>query len=340
MTLRKKKKFILWIIILAIIIVIIYRLDFSQKKVEYGITFSPLQAERLGLDWKNTYLSILDELKVKKLRLSAYWNVVESEQNIFDWRDLDWQIEEADKRGVKVILVIGRRVPRWPECHDPKWLGGLSQGEQEKNMLNLLKKEIEHYKNYKNITTWQVENEPTLSLFGACPEYRRDFLKEEISLVKSLDNRPVLVTDSGELSLWLRTSGISDYLGTSIYLKVWHRYFKSQSRSNPIGYWQHIFPPLWYYLRAQMAEHIFGNKGVIVSELQSEPWETGIALKDTPIAIQYKGFNLKNLQEIISLAKKSGFDEIYFWGAEWWYWLKNQGDDAFWQEAKNIFRDN
>ncbi len=337
---KKKKKFILSVIILTIIIVIIYRLDFSRKKVEYGITFSALQAERLGLDWKNVYLSILDELKIKNLRLSGYWNVIEEEQGIFDWRDLDWQIEEAAKRGMNVILVIGRRVPRWPECHDPQWLNGLSQEDQEKNMLSLLKKEIEHYKNYKNITTWQVENEPMLSLFGVCPEYSRAFLKEEISLVKSLDSRPVLITDSGELSLLLRTSGISNYLGTSIYLKVWHQYFKNQSRDNPIGYWRHLFPPLWYYLRTQMAEHIFGNKRVMVSELQAEPWETGAALKDTPIAIQYEAFNLKNFQEIISLAKKSGFDEIYFWGAEWWYWLRSKGDDSFWQEAKNIIANN
>ena len=130
MNIKNKKKIILIAIFLLIVIIFVYQLNFMPKKVIYGVSFSPLQAERLDLDWEEVYLSILDDLKVKYLRLSAYWNTIEIREGVFNWQDLDWQIKKAAERGVKVILVIGRRVPRWPECHDPLWLAQFSKKEQ------------------------------------------------------------------------------------------------------------------------------------------------------------------------------------------------------------------
>lgn len=316
-----------FLIISLFLTLFIYQLNFTPKKMTYGVSFSRLQAEKLGLDWQKVYLAILEELKPSHLRLSAYWSTVEPQKEVFDWRDLDWQTEEAAKRGAKIILVVGRRVPRWPECHDPTWLKELPKKEQEERVLNLLKEEINHFKNYSNIIAWQVENERLFSSFGTCSYCRRGFLKKEIQFVKSLDNRPTITTDSGELSFWIRTAGLSDILGTTIYSKVYNRY---------IGYFRHIYPPFWYYLRAAMARRIFGNQKVIVSELQAEPWEADKPLKDMSLNLQNKAFNLKDFKNNLSLAKKAGFDEIYFWGAEWWYWLKEKGDDSFWQELKKI----
>jgi len=55
------------------------------------------------------------------LRLVAYWQKIEPEQGKYSFEDLDWQIKEAEKRDIEVILVIGRKVSRWPECHIPEW---------------------------------------------------------------------------------------------------------------------------------------------------------------------------------------------------------------------------
>jgi len=325
----KNKKFRLFIIaVIILLLIFIYQLDFTQKKINYGVSFSSLQAQRLNLDEKETYLAILDDLKVQYLRLAAYWNEIESAEGVLNWESLDWQIKEAEKREVKVILVIGRRVPRWPECHNPSWLNNLAISEQQERVLNLLKEEVNRYKIYNNIIAWQVENEPLLFFFGSCPKRDRNFLKKEIQLVKSIDPRPVIITDSGELSLWLGVSGLSEILGTTKFLITWNPWW---------GYWHYFFPSSWYYLRAEIAKRIFHNQRVILTELQAEPWETKTSLKDTPLDLQYKGFDLKDFRANLSSAKKAGFDEIYFWGAEWWYWLKKQGDDTFWQEAKRIF---
>ena len=130
---NKKKKLIEYFVIsLAIIVIfvsfltILYFHSFERDNFELGLNFSNKYAEYLGLDWQDSYLAILDELQVKYIRLAAPWNEIEPEKDFYAFAALDWQIEQADKRGVDIILAIGRRTPHWPECHDPEWIKGLA----------------------------------------------------------------------------------------------------------------------------------------------------------------------------------------------------------------------
>jgi hypothetical protein len=68
---------------------------------------------------------------------------------------------------------------------------------------------------------WQVENEAFLK-FGACPWTDEDFLKKEIAFVKINDPiHKVIVTDSGELSFWIKASQSgADIVGVTTYKKV------------------------------------------------------------------------------------------------------------------------
>ncbi len=307
--------------------------DFSQEKeFKLGITFSQFYAkEQLDLDWQETYLAILQDLNPKYLRLIAYWQYLESEEGNFDFRELDWQIARAQERDKEIILVVGHRVPRWPECHRPSWANNLSKIHIQGKILRLLKETINHYKQNSAIKAWQIENEPLLFLFGSCPEPDREFLEEEIALVKSLDDsRPIIVTDSGELSLWLKTSGLSEILGTTLYRTVWNKH---------IGYFKHLYPPVFYSLRGFLAKKFFGTERVIISELQGEPWAPEHkSLTQTSLQEQLEHFTPTDLRKNLEFAKKTGIDEIYLWGAEWWHWLKTKQDDpAFWNTAKEIF---
>ena len=174
-------------------------------EVTFGVTFSQIFAEDMGLDWQKTYRAILDDLRVRKLRLVAYWQKIEPRPGQYQFEDLDWQIKEADRRDAEVILAIGRKVPRWPECHIPDWAKNLSESEQQERILLLLTEIVKHYSGNETIKAWQVENEPFLSGFGICPKFDKRFLDKEIALVRQLnfDQRPIIVTASGELSSWL-----------------------------------------------------------------------------------------------------------------------------------------
>lgn len=297
------------------------------KEPSFGLNFSQKYAENLNTDWKKTYIAILDELQPKKIRISAHWSLIEKNIGKYDFSDLDWQINEAKKRNIDIILAIGLRTPRWPECHFPEWAKNIDYETQKKHILMLLKKEVLHFQQYDNIKYWQVENEPLLDMFGKCPDGDEDFLDKEINLVKSLSKKPIILTESGELSTWRKMSKKADILGTSMYRTVWNPYWGSISYPLPASY---------YYYKAKINKALNKNLNkVIITELQGEAW-TNRELQDTPIKDQYKSMDIEKFKNIINYSKKSGLREIYIWGAEWWYWLKNNGDNSFWDTAKNI----
>ena len=129
--LHKTLKIFAWFLGGLILLFLLISYGKDPERITYGVTLSKYYAEELGLPWRDVFVAVLDELKVKKLRLIAYWPMVEPERGSFDFADLDWELSEAKKRNAGVILVVGRRVPRWPECHTPRWAQGLSWDEQK-----------------------------------------------------------------------------------------------------------------------------------------------------------------------------------------------------------------
>jgi len=293
----------------------------------FGVVYSRIFAEQMGLDWKETYLTIVEDLKPKYLRLPVYWQDIEQERGKFNFGYYDWMMGIAEKKNVKVILVIGRKTPRWPECHLPSWLDKNNPESQKEPVLRLIENVVERYKDRPNLYAWQVENEPFLP-FGDCPLLGGNFLDREIAKVKELDpGHPVVVTDSGELSAWLPAAKRADIFGTTMYRIV---------HSPRFGYVEYPLPPRFFWLKANIVHLFSPGKPITVSELQAEPWGPKL-LYDISVEEMMKTMNFPQFQKNIEYAKQVGFPEIYLWGAEWWYWMKTvQGDARYWDYAKEV----
>lgn len=305
----------------------------KAKNILWGVNFSQMQAEALKLDWQKTYLALFDELGVKNIKLLTQWDWVEGKKDDYYFNDIDWQVSEAEKHGTKLIYVVGMKTGRWPECHIPSWAQGLSKKEQQTEIMKYVKEVVLRYKNSKVIIAWQVENEPLLN-FGVCPWYDKNFLKKEVELVKSLDpTRPVIISDSGELSSWMQSAKLGDIVGTTMYRRAWIHIV------NGLGFYGN-FPitPIFYWRKAQLVKYLF-NKDVINVELQAEPWAQR-QIYDISVEEQEKTMNLSQFKKNIEYAKNTGLDTFYLWGAEWWYWLKEtQSRPEIWNEAKKLFAD-
>lgn len=301
---------------------------YGNNELEYGITFSKKQAESLGLDWRKVYLAALDELGVKKIRLPAYWDEVEKNGDEFFWDDLDWQIAEAEEHGAEIILAVGGRLPRWPECHFPGWAEGLTKEEREAKILSYIEKVVSRYKENKSIAAWQVENEPFLAHFGDCPEVDGEFLDEEITLTRSLDVRPIVVTDSGELSVWIPAARRADIFGTTMYSDTYSRHLKM--------YIHYPIAPGFFRFKKNITRLFAKPDKWVVIELQAEPWGP-VPYQNLSKEERDRTMNLEKFREIIEFARLSGFKEFYLWGVEWWYWERAEGRPEMWEEAKVLF---
>jgi hypothetical protein len=323
---RKKKIIIFLFIFLAVVVIGSYFLIQSVSPREpkvFGVTFSKFFSEKFGIDWKKNYLAIFEDLELRDVRIPVYWSEIEPEKGEWNFDDIDWQVNMAQNYDAKVILAIGRKLPRWPECFEPEWAKNLSEGEKQNFILEMLRQVVERYKDSPAVWAWQVENEPFLP-FGECPMADKEFLDEEIAIVKNISNKPVIVTDSGEFGLWFGAAKRADIFGSTLYRYVHTNFF---------GYITYPFPAWFFRLKQGLLKLFIGEKPVIVTELQAEPWMTKM-LYETFIEEQFQHFNPERFKEVLQYIKGTGFDTFYFWGVEWWYWLKEQGQPEMWDIAK------
>ncbi|MEK7648600.1 MAG: beta-galactosidase [Patescibacteria group bacterium] len=316
------------LVVLGAAFLVVLNLPATKKEtaVIFGVTFSTDYAASLGLDWRQTFLALLDDLSVRKFRLNAYWSEIEAQRDTMNFDSLDFQLDEAAKRDAKVLLAVGRKLPRWPECHDPAWVRALPKKEIEERLLKLVRAVVERYKDHPAVEKWQVENEIVFP-FGDCPNWLGlDSLQKELDLVRSLSDKPIVVTDSGEWTPWIPMAWYGDILGSSLYLEAWNDY---------LGHIPFPIRPGYYQFKAWLVSP--WKKDIIFTELQAEPWGPK-AVQDMSVDEARNYFPLEKMRARIQFARDVGFREVYLWGEEWWYWMKQYGDSSYWDEGKKIFQ--
>ncbi len=334
-----KRKTTIWIIVLVALIIGLVclvkvpkyypseiTLDVPQNF--FGVTFSKKFAEELELDWREAFIATIDDLDVKYIRLPIYWDEVERANGVFDFSNYDYMIKQGEIRDVKFILNLGFRLPRWPECHIPQWTERLDEEAKRAAVLDYLKVAVGRYKYNTNVVYWQVENEPFLGSFGICPEFDQNFLKQEIDLVKELDDREIIISASGELGGWYKEGKLADIFATTMYRVVHNSWF---------GYFRYPFPVEFYNFKARATGNNLEESFII--ELQTEPWVPSGTMMDLTEKQIDKSMSLDQFKANLQYAINTDFKQTYLWGVEWWYWQKLNGDGKYWRLAKTLFAD-
>lgn len=321
--------------ILGLLVVIAFSIWLLAQKptpteITYGMSFNTPYARELGLNWREVYDAILDDLQVRHLRLAAHWPMIEPVSGVYNFEELDYQVKRAEEVGATVILAVGRRLPRWPECHVPSWARELSVEDQQAAQMRYMDEVLRRYQHSSAIVMWQVENEPFLEVFAYdhCGELDVDLLDKEIELVHKIDaTRPILVTDSGNLGTWVGAYRRGDAFGTSVYVHFW----------NPeLGQFRTILPASAYRVKDNLMRVLFGAKPTVLIELSAEPWLLE-PVTAVPLETQFTRMNLEKFEDILEYARSTHYDTQYLWGAEWWYWLRLQGHSEMWDRGERLF---
>lgn len=304
-----------------------------SQPLEQGVSFIPDYAESLGLDPQQTMDALLG-INVHYFRLTSYWSDMERTPGHYDFSQLDWEFKKAEAHHAKILLTVGLRQPRWPECHAPDWVD-LNQPENhwQPQLENYMRAVINRYKNSPSLQAYQLENEYFLKGFGYCPNADRQRLVDENNLVKAADpNHPIIIPRSNNsIGLPLGQPQPTGEFSVSVYKRVWdagatHRYFE--------------YPwPGWYYGFLAGLQKIVTGKNMAIGELQAEAWPpNGQTIQQTSLAEQNKSLNAKRLSNRFEYGRATGMRQIYLWGGEYWYYRQIKlHDPSLWNVAKDEF---
>ncbi len=310
----------------------------AKDEIYWGVNFSESQAEYLGLDAAVVYESIIKDLGAKHIKIHVNWNATEIESDVYNFSSLDRQVALAEEHDVKLILVIGMKTGRWPECHTPEWVSEVPSSEREAVIVDHVETLVTRYHTSPAVTYWQVENEPFLE-FGDCANWYYDIsdtlVETEIAAVRAIDSeRKIIVTESGELSTWRSAASVADIVGITTYRSTWNT-SEETFGVNPYTF----LSPKFYASKAAFIRNVY-QKPVINVELQAEPW-TSVHLKEASLEEQALSMNPELFKENVQFAKETGLGTFYFWGAEWWYWMMVEHDNPeIWNQAAVILQES
>jgi hypothetical protein len=319
----------------------------SPRPPYLGTTFSPLQCYYMNLDFRKVFQQVTT-LGLNRIRLGAYWNVIQKNQNEFDFSELDWLLDQCDRANIEVALVVGMKVPRWPEYHFPQWVsdryntgaGDLALDRRSPEVaaltLQFVEKVMNHCRLAPAVKYWQVENEPftRLEITGGrflSPE----FVKQEVDLVRSLvyDNQKILVTNAIHLPTpkptedepaFMDSLQIADAVGINVYSKV---------PAGPTGYLEPL-PAFWQQLEQWQTALQQYNREAWIAEAQAEPWEAGqLVAMEKP---NYPSASPWRMRSLVTQLTQLGYGTVLLWGCEYWYWQKQQGNNLWWWTVEQM----
>lgn len=304
----------------------------QSKPLELGVSFIPDYAQSLGVDPKATIDALLN-IGVRHFRLVSYWSDVEAVPGQYDFSQLDWQFKEAEANHAKIILTVGLRQPRWPECHAPNWVNINAPDNQWQPQLEAyMQKVVERYRNSPSLQSYQLENEYFLGGFGICTNFNRARLVSEYNLVKRLDSRhPIIVGRSNNALGFPVGQPQPDEFSISIYKRIWDAGVTGRYLEYPF--------PAWFYGFIAGTQKILNHRDMMIAELQAEAWPpNGQSIKQVSLAEQNKSLNVERLKDRFDYGRATGMHQIELWGAEYWYYRDQVlHDPSLWQVAQQEF---
>jgi hypothetical protein len=110
------------------------------------------------------------------------------------------------------------------------------------------------------------------------------------------------------------------------------------SWSKSTDYWRYPQDGNYFWWKAGIISALF-NQNVKIHELQAEAWGP-IGNEDLSFEEMYKTMNPKQFAENIKYARDTKIKDYDLWGAEWWWYLKQQGRPEMWDTVKNFIKYN
>jgi hypothetical protein len=315
---------------------------------ELGVNFSHRHATWLGLDADALLKLLLEDLGVRRFRISVYWDEIAPAPDTLDFEPVRRWLDPIQRRGAKALVTMGLKAQRWPEFYPPDWLiaaNPLPHGAHLEShprvvthLLLMLERLTAYLADYDAIDAWQVENEPWLpSMRGTVGwQFTPDLLAREIAVVRESDprHRPIVVNHSSQNCFDRRAQlafpPLADVIAENVYTRKpnrwpWPRYF------NVYALWLYA-PRLKQY--AGLLRRL--DQPLWITELQAEPWESRDVKQLAPA--QIGSVSPSRIRNNLRLVERAGASRVYLWGAEWWrYTAEHHGDQRYWDLARRLF---
>jgi hypothetical protein len=323
------------------------------------VSFRPPQIDTLGLELESTFEKLV-AYPFQLIRLGAYWNRIEPEPGVFDTRQLDWQVETAERAGKEVVLCVGPlKTFGYPEFFVPAHR--LQRALPEHTLIKpadysslldaateFATRIVDRYKRHVSVVAWQVEHEAVDPL-GMEHSWRlaESFVAAEVAAVRRADpSRPILmngylpVTLPVRLMQWFQTRDQGDSVSIAqrhadiVGLDYYPRHALARLGETTL-YLDSSYSPWQRARRRELFDWARTNRRrLMITEGQAEPWEAVTTPPNPHAQGMYSCLPehvIANYNRWMSWSQQADFalEAYLFWGAEYWMLRDQSGDPSY-----------
>ncbi len=315
-----------------------------------------------GPDWQVGLKRLPKGISV--VRLSLEWDEIEKAPGQYDWELVDQAVKICGQMGVRLIICVGVKTPRYPEVHLPSFYRDRALGRSpevgptelnlpaiREELLAFIEAIVRHYRDEKRVEGFQIENEPLEPFGDPGLSVPFSFLREEVELVRSLTKgtgKTLAVTMGAGLTepydrmardyqayLEQLLSLDVDRIGLDLYQHgyvgmgpSWFRWTKEFWASE----WH------WVLLRRFVEQIKAAGKTPYVAECQAEPWEVDPAAVNFTDPNGNRSLTPESYKEIFARASGLGCDDLFIWGWEFQAACENVGNRSWREATETIIR--
>lgn len=318
-----------------------------------GTSFTRWRAESLGLDYQRAFSRICG-MGFGLIRLSASWREIDE----VGYTHLDWLMEEAARKGQRVVVTVGMKALGWPEFYLPPRIepqepfgNDIARAPRAGAALAFVRDVILRYRRSPGLVAWQLENEPFNRSGPRAWWIDRRMIRAERRIVQSLDPRPVVVTTFAHFSegldrasnrfraKWMQRLGLDlpaerealaclrrhDILGLDVYRAIgwWRTEQEQEIAQSDDDQLDHV--RRWQRVVGEQRKRLW------ITESQAEPWEASSKTHAEPLSVAPP-----DMLELAAALMALEVEVLLLWGSEYWVWREQHGDARWIESASEV----
>ena len=308
----------IWFILSLVFVLAVslwYRQQTRQAPLIWGVSWSSKQAEFFDLD-NQALDEMLDQIPFQRLQLMSYWDLIESENNLYDFEELDQQFAIAKNHNLQVSLQLGIHQARWPYCHYPNWSNQLNKAKLKTELRAYLNLIIKRYDQQINLKQYQLEPEIFKAQAADCQQLlTKEDLEELYEFVDNLTEKDIALSRPNNRPVLRKQKPAPSSFGLEI-----KAFASSPSRWQTLNPFK--TPARWYSFSAGNLQLWHSQSHVFIRNLIAEPF----ALQKQTSDKLFDDWQPDNLQKRLNYAVATKIPIIDLSGAEWWMWRYKQAD--------------
>ena len=291
-----------------------YKHQTADQPRQWGLIWTT-ELESLGLTTADLE-QIVKLVAFKRLQLTAPWSLVEPQNNLYDFSQVEAAFKVAQTYNLQVSLQLGL-YQTGSQCYLPAWATNLKPEDLQRELQGFIKAIIEHFDDYRHLLAYQLEPEIQQADFNQCASLN---LADNYEFSRQLTAKPLGLSRGANRPSFRQHSLAPNRLGLSL-----------NPYPEPASWWSTLItnrlPASYYTFHAGNLQALNADSQIFIRRLDLLPADQLLT-------------NQELVRRRLEYAQGTNLKDVDLYRVDQCYAQAQQGNQACWQVLTDFIAAN